>query len=173
MPICEEIRTDGSKAYRYATPDDSVLYNRLCALAESLEAYISSIHDLRFPDDVVLDPKAIGEIIVRVDKRRDYFLVFHDQTEMNEIKEAALYAYWILKFRPISVSNPKYNNINDTFALFMIFSMVKRKRRLVGKKDFPLSKDYVNKLSYAFAYWDLSKEALIVLAETLCETLTK
>lgn len=36
------------------------------------------------------------DIIVRVDKRKAYYFCFHGM-EINECKEVALYAYWILK----------------------------------------------------------------------------
>jgi len=46
------------------------------------------------------------DVIVRVDKRKAYYYCFHNM-EINECKEAALYAYWILKLRPFSITDKK------------------------------------------------------------------
>ena len=37
---------------------------------------------------------------------------------------------------------------------------------------FDISKEYTAKLSYALKFWDLDKEALILVVESLCEGMT-
>ena len=88
------------------------------------------------------------------------------------MKEAALIVYWLLKFRPFSVSvslpeiAQKYVDINERFALFLLLGAVKRAVDMKGA-EFSLKNDYIDLLGYAFRYWDLSKEAMMLVAETL------
>ena len=77
-----------------------------------------------------------------------------------------------MKFKPVRVVNiennetiEKYNHINEMFAAFLIFSTIREKTG----KNIKLSDEYVKELMYAFKYWDISKEALILIAETLSE----
>ena len=52
---------------------------------------------------VEFDFKLINEINIRVDKRVDYYIIFHDETHLSEVREAALIAFWILKFKPFLI----------------------------------------------------------------------
>jgi hypothetical protein len=66
------------------------------------------------------------DIIVRVDKRKAYYQCFHNM-EINECKKAALYAYWILKLRPFTITDAKYSKMTDAChvnELFVIFLLV-------------------------------------------------
>jgi len=63
-----------------------------------------------------------------VEKREGYFVVFHKGTQINEIKQAALVAYWIIKFKPFMIDSDepnrmhRYSRINEGFAFFYILS---------------------------------------------------
>lgn len=48
-----------------------------------------------------------NEVFIRIDKRRDYFIIFHDETYINEIREASLLAYWLIKFKPFNIVSDK------------------------------------------------------------------
>lgn len=123
-------------------------------------------------------------ILQRVEKRRQYFHYFHDDMEMNEVKQAALVAYWVLKFRPFSYcsdgrSDPrteselteKYKALNERFAFFYIISACLEGANLRGYQYKMPSSGMVNEVMYAFKYWDLSKEAIILIAEIIGESL--
>ncbi len=118
--------------------------------------------------------KLINEINIRVDKRADYYIIFHKETYLNEVREAALLAFWIIKFKPFLVASEDGNdynvNINCGFAAYIILGAVSEyiEREYEGKKQLKLSDEYLKKLQYALKYWDLSKEALMLIAETLC-----
>lgn len=126
-------------------------------------------------EDVSIQRTIVPRILLRVDKREGYFMVFHDQTRINEVKQAALTAYWILKFRPFMVSdkNPelasRHCRINEGFAFFYILSALKQYAAINHITPRPLSKNLVDEILYAFSYWDLSKEAVILISETIGE----
>ena len=105
MALIEYETVDGRKIHKYEQPSDEILYDKVSLLLDSLELYVNKHDDLNFENNIVVDAPAVAEIFVRVDKRKDYFIIFHDDTDMNEIKEAALMAYWILKFKPFSVKS--------------------------------------------------------------------
>ena len=113
------------------------------------------------------------DIIIRVDKRKSYYKYFHDMT-INEFKIAGLLAYWILKFKPITITDRHYcNNIehcdnNELFAFYIIWIALHE----AGKCDTPLSgtERFVKELRYSLRFRSFTIDSLIVLAETLNET---
>lgn len=123
---------------------------------------------------VEFDCKLINEINIRVDKRKDYYIIYHKETYLSEVREAALLAFWILKFKPFLISSDDGKdhslNINCGFAAYIILSAVSEYIYIEskGKKKFRVSDEYLDKLHYAVKYWDLSKESMMFIAETLC-----
>lgn len=127
------------------------------------------------PDDICIQRAIIPRILLRVDKRKDYFLRFHEQTHINEIKQAALIAYWVIKFKPFMVNtadlekSQKFRRINEGFAAYYMLSAYIQgaieSNSLVGEPSPQLLKE----LMYALTYWDLSKESIILIAETFGE----
>lgn len=94
---------------------------------------------------------------------------------MNEIKETALLVYWLLKFKPFRIKDSnvlmhkKYRHINEAFSLFLIYSVLKQESVCHENVVFHISKEYNDKMMYAFRHWDISKEALMLVLESLCE----
>lgn len=176
MAIIECVKEDGKKVHKYKSLNDDILYEKVALLLDSLEIYVSKQDDLKF-EDIVVDVPAVAELFVRLDKRKDYFIIFHDETEMNEVKEAALLAYWILKFKPFNIKSDdlvlcrKYSQINEAFAVFVLYSTIKEETKRIADMDFSISKEYNQKIMYAFKFWDISKEALMLIAESLCEAM--
>ena len=123
---------------------------------------------------VEFDFKLINELNIRVDKRKDYYIIFHKETYLSEVRESALLAFWILKFKPFLIESKDGRdnslNINCAFAQYILLSAVSEciHRESNGKEKFKVNDKYLDKLGYAFKYWDLSKEALMLIAETLC-----
>lgn len=175
MAIVEKIKENGDKVYQYEGLSEDVLYDKISELADILDKYVSKLKDIDL-EDLRLDEALVGEAYTRVDKRRDYFVVFHDDTQMNELKETALLVYWLLKFKPIRIVNNELQNvypyINENFAVFLIYSTVKEETTRNPDMIFTVSKGYTEKLSYALKYWDLDKEALMLVMESLCEGMT-
>ena len=176
MAIIEHQKEDGRKIHKYKQPDDEVLYEKVALLLDSLEIYVNKHGDLRL-ENIAVDAPALAEMFVRVDKRKDYFIIFHDDTEMNEIKESALMVYWLLKFKPFSIKSKdielcrKYSQINEAFAVFILYSTIKEETKRINGMNFSISKEYNQKIMYAFKFWDISKEALMLIAESLCEAM--
>ena len=117
------------------------------------------------------------DIIVRVDKRKAYYYCFHNM-EINECKEAALYAYWIIKLRPFSIIDKKYQGnpdactINESFAIYLIGLVLECTGRLKKTKNAKTS--YSDFLEYSFRFRNFSIDSFIVLVESIStETLEK
>ena len=174
MSIEQNKTEDGRISYRYVAPDEKTIYTHANQIATTLESYIQLQKDLKF-SDVRLDDVLLGQIVVRVDKRKDYFMIYHDDTKINEIKEAALLAYWFLKFKPIKIitvaKQEKYRYINEGFAIFLLYSVCYEEYDRLGMK-FCVTDEYSKKLLYAFKYWNLNKGALMMIAESLCSSIS-
>ncbi|MDR2735950.1 MAG: hypothetical protein LBB49_00110, partial [Gracilibacteraceae bacterium] len=74
---------------------------------------------------------------------------------MSERKRVALYAFWILKFKPFKITDVRFldddsENVNETFAIYLICAILfyanKLQKTAVEKSGF-----YQNML-YAFRY---------------------
>jgi hypothetical protein len=117
------------------------------------------------------------DIIVRVDKRKAYYHCFHNM-EINECKEAALYAYWIIKLRPFTITDKRYRNkfdaciINESFAIYLIGLFLECTGRI--KKTDNIKSSYCDFLEYSFRFRSFSIDSFVVLIESIStETLEK
>lgn len=128
-------------------------------------------------DDICIDEQAICAIINKVNQRKQYFIYFH-ALDMSDLKEVALYCFWYIKLHPISINYSKVsdtkidmlNTINEKFAVFFLISELRallKSKQLSEKPLEYLSADYIKELVYTFTYRDISKEALIMLVETM------
>jgi len=163
MPILPIDTSDGSTDYRYFPPQDNILeekknkwLNLLCSFLKSENIGI---------ENVDIEMKTFIEILVRIDKRREYFKIYHDGTTMNELKETALLAYWIMKFKPFYLKGEPL--INERFSLFIVYGVCKATYDAYGLL-FVVSSRYKKQLKYAFIYWELSKESIIMIIQSLC-----
>lgn len=172
MAVCCTKEKSGEKIV-YRPPDESVLIKKSNLLVAQFEKYGKAVGLL--PEEVLIQREILPRVIVRVDKREGYFTVFHEGTQINEIKQAALTAYWILQLRPFMVDTKdpermhEFARINEGFAAFYIFSACKQFAKKNGSKSKKASPRLKRELMYAFSYWDLSKEAIILIAETIGE----
>lgn len=129
------------------------------------------------PKNISIDEKTVMSIIAKVDQRKRYFEYFHN-IKMSEFKEVALIAFWYIKLRPISVCstdesvrNSKiFAAINEKLALYYIFSTYRKMLKKFALPTDPLDKlprAFINEILYSFEYRDISKEALILLVESM------
>jgi hypothetical protein len=125
-----------------------------------------------FPVDVQIEISVFDlvDIINRVDKRKAYYAYFHTM-EINECKEVALYAYWILKLKPFRITDKRYRdqpeicNLNEAFAIYLIGSILYYTTRLVPNAR---AKDsYYKLLEYSFRFRSFTIDSLIVLVESM------
>jgi hypothetical protein len=115
--------------------------------------------------DVLCRKNVIFDIIERVEKRRVYFHVFHDiiMSEQNEISH---YCFWILKLAPLVNKKNPDQHINARLAIFLFLNMLKKVGNARGR-PVSFNKKFVQNLMYAFVYRDLSKEAIMAIADAL------
>lgn len=169
--IREEYNKNGQKIHKYVHPDKQVQFESFMRLSEVFDRYLQS--QTISMENVCIDKRLVNEAFVRVDKRKDYFLIFHDETYINEIREAALLAYWIIKFKPFTINSNDVTdyrvNLNCGFAAFIILSVVNEYYKREKKAKLDLDKEYLHKFQYALKFWDLSKESMMFIAETLCQ----
>lgn len=124
------------------------------------------------PQDISIKRSYLPLILQRVHKRKKYFHYFHAGMKMNEVKRAALVAYWVLKFRPFSYCGDAQNEfpLNEGFAFFYILSVCQKCADIHGVDSRRPSDELVYEMMYAFKYWDLNKEAIILMAEIIAES---
>jgi hypothetical protein len=94
--------------------------------------------------------------------------VFHNVNGLNELKEASLYCFWILKLQPflwLTTDKPNYQ-LNARIALWIFTFFLHFYATQKGKK-INLSNDAIQNMYYSFRYRDWSKEALMDSAENL------
>jgi hypothetical protein len=132
-----------------------------------------------FPENVgyYISYVSLADIIIRVDKRKAYYLCFHDM-EINECKEVALYAYWIIKLRPFVITDTAYRRnldaccINESFAIYFIGLVLELTHRIKHTKN--IKESYSRFLEYSFRFRNFSIDSFIVLVESITtETLEK
>ncbi len=120
---------------------------------------------------IKINKKIVLEIINKVDQRKKYFKYFHD-IDMSDFKEVALISFWYIKLKPIFVESDDavYDTINEKLAFYFIIhtlTSLLRKNELPLDKVENLNKVYVKEVIYSFVYRDISKEALILLVESI------
>jgi hypothetical protein len=94
---------------------------------------------------------ALVNVVTKVDKRRYYYLVFHEGTQLSELRETALIAYWILKSKPFFYPPDKCAtdiHINEGFATFLVLEAAFELSRRHAHGKAIISKEYASRLIY-------------------------
>jgi hypothetical protein len=125
---------------------------------------ITTVLGLKNPGDLTADQTTIYEILKRIEQRRVYFHIYHPDIVMGELNEGALICFWILKLMPFHMNSMPNSLLNTKVAYCVFVNMVQYVAKKSGKKMNIKSKIMDNML-YAFQYRDLSKEAIMALAE--------
>ena len=120
----------------------------------------------------------ICEIYKRIDQRADYYLFFHsdpkNRMEMTQTKEIALMAYWLIKYKPLTLPVNKASTlfinknctINEYFAAYLIFSYALKTSPRKDIRSYFRQKN-LDVLIYSFMHRDISKEAMICFVDSL------
>ena len=139
-------------------------------MAKKFAGYLGNLNDLFGINAVEVSycEKTIYEVIELVWKRKIYFQVFHNVNGLNELKEASLYCFWILKLQPFLWLNTEKANyeLNAKIALRLFINGL-HFYSVKSKKTLNLSEYAIQNLYYSLRYRDWSKEALMDLAESL------
>ena len=157
------------------------LYNKFIGQVESI--YLVSL-SASYPNNPKIYPNKndIYTIVEQVWKRKVYFRVFHkDVHGMNELKEAALYCFWVLKLQPFHLTGctDSMNKLNAKIALRLLISgaltytknmnekslkeAIANKRTTRQNLTLSMSLAIANDLFYSFQFRDWSKESLMDL----------
>jgi len=133
-----------------------------------------------YPNDLKynVDVRAVVEIITRVDKRTAYYSFFHNGNKIHEMKRVGILVYWLLKFKPITITDDRVVNgnldvlekafvFNEEFTLSLIYSGLMNfgEMKTIPKKDSEIHKN----LLYAFKYRELSQDSIMTLVYSLCK----
>jgi hypothetical protein len=111
-------------------------------------------------------------IIRKVDQRKHYFKEFHN-IDMSELKEISLLCFWLTKFKPYRIENDSdslHDSINEKFCVYLIIYTIRNILRLNNLDESPInyfSEEYIYEITYSLKFRDISKEALILLVETI------
>lgn len=149
MTITKKTYKNGGEYYAHQYPEDDffkVDFDNLILIFKNFLENLSEIDDKAefFKNNVFINEGSLIEVFARVDKRKDYFLIFHDGTQISEIKRTALTIYWILKLKPFFINidfsleeNKKfederfmllYSKINERFSIYFLLSTIKKNR---------------------------------------------
>ena len=173
MPIGELLDDYGNKYIGYS-PISSIdswkkaneLYSAIC--------FIASMYGVR-KNELLFDWVVIGNIIERIEQRKVYYRIYHKNTELCEIRQVALLAYWIIRYRPFNclINGKICSNIklNENIAYHMIIgALVGLKTKNKPNYFVNFSQEYKRKIIHTFSEHDVSKELIILIAESLNET---
>jgi hypothetical protein len=137
-------------------------------LMEKIPLYLKnvvSVLGIKSSSEIIVNQEILYDLLTRVEKRRVYFHIYYDKKKMGERNEGALICFWILKLMPFkhaTIPNALLNTkIAYTFFINMLFYEAAKTKRRVNIKS-----DLLNNTLYAFQYRDLSKEAIMALAES-------
>ncbi|MDR1256161.1 MAG: hypothetical protein LBJ86_00245 [Spirochaetaceae bacterium] len=133
---------------------------------EKLNSYISGLNSKGEIPGLSIQGTTFYDILDRIEKRRVYFYIFYNGRDMGELNEGALLCFWILKLAPFTSSNSSFAFLNVRIALSIFFHTLFFVAGKNGKKV-NSTRQIVENLFYAFCYRDLSKEAIMALAESL------
>ena len=135
-------------------------------LSSKFKFYLQDFESAYGITDIVYADSVIVEICERIEKRRIYFHIFYNKCKMGEINEGSLMCFWILKLMPFSHRALPANELNAKIALHLFFRVLLYTARKNGKKV-NLTPSLYGDLYYSFRFRDLSKEAIMALAESM------
>lgn len=117
-----------------------------------------------------INERNLAEAIVRTFKRKEYYKYFHNIPNISELKQASLLSFWIMKLKPFTVLEERSIlrvSVNEKFALNIILSTIQYLLSKKQKEFIMPSKSLIQDTIYSFKYRDLSKEAIMMLADSL------
>jgi hypothetical protein len=148
----------------FTSLDKKTVQNMLIKMAN----YLHNIADIIKIDYITIDTSMdiMYEIIERIEKRRVYFHIYYNGCKMGELNEGALMCFWILKLNPFHLTGIANNILNAKIALCLLMNMLHYHTQK-EKIKLNITENIVNDIYYAFRFRDLSKEAIMILAESL------
>lgn len=125
------------------------------------------------PERIEVNVKALKEVVVRLDMRRLYFIIYHKGMAANEFKiNTGLTVFWILKLRPFWMRIKEEDSseqietatwINERICVYFVVSLMREYNKDFFSYGKDLVKAYTHELEYSFRYRDLSKESMFLM----------
>ena len=169
------------KDFVYNLPSDAWIIEYKRNMEDFIAICKDRVDDLK-DMDIEINYLMLFNVFVRIDERNDYFLYFHSKNvemHMSCEKEAALVAFWIVKYKPFRIKDIQqeqefYKNFRCTInemiaALLMVFYVCTKVPSLMDY--FTVEK--IETLVYDLTNRDISKEALIMYVESFIATPSK
>jgi hypothetical protein len=144
--------------------DDAVI----ASLLGKFNQYLGAFSVKTGISNIVISEETLFEIFERIEKRRVYFHIFYKGCKMGELNEGALMCFWIVKLCPFLCHSIPADILNAKIAIFLFNSMTSYIARKQGKQA-RITPKIVEDLYYSFRFRDISKEALMLLAESLVQ----
>jgi hypothetical protein len=151
-------------------PEDFPVFSHISqetakSMIEKLNYYLSHFPESNAAGEITANMNVLYEIAERIEKRRVYFHIFYS-VNMNELNEASLLCFWILKLHPFFSSNVQSDILNAKIAVYLIFTAASYSAN-AGGKHLNTADRLVENLYYSFRFRDLSKEAIMAIAESI------
>ena len=159
--------------------DSSALKVWLGKLKSYLQNVVTAVSGVSKTGDININRPILYEIFNRIEKRRVYFHIYHNEMKMGEVYEGALLCFWILKLMPFRTANISTSSFNTRIAYIIFVNMLHYVVKKTNKKNeeegltkrlrFNMQSKLMDDIMYAFQYRDLSKESIMALADShLC-----
>ena len=166
------------KHFKYTSPfpEDYFKFDKIIRM--SLSAFIEKINIPK--ESISMNNRLLIDIHTRIDQRKDYYQYFHSDKEyityMSQAKEVALLCYWIVKYKPLTMTNELMENfsithnctINEMFAYYIMKSFIScyYENRDVDYAKF-FNTNTKNVIIYNFMHRDMNKEFFILYITSL------
>jgi hypothetical protein len=138
------------------------------ALLNKIAEYLSDFSEKIGISGISAHETVMLQVFDRIEKRRVYFHVFYDGCNMGELNEGSLMCFWIVKLQPFYDSHNKIpsNDLNSKIALYLFNKILSFYAANMNKKN-GLTEKIMQDLYYSFRFRDISKESIMLLAESL------
>jgi hypothetical protein len=135
------------------------------SMIKKLKRYLSNFSTSHGLDDITTNMFIMCEIAERIEKRRVYFHIFYD-INMSELNEVSLLCFWILKLHPFFSESLQSDVLNTKITISLFFTALSYMATKNGKR-INIERRLLENLYYAFRFRDLSKEAIMAIAESI------
>jgi hypothetical protein len=135
------------------------------SMIKKLNRYLSNFPQSHGLHDLFANMAIMCEITERIEKRRVYFHIFYN-VNMSELNEVSLLCFWILKLHPFFSNTMQSDILNAKIAIYLFLTALSYMATENGKR-INTEKRLLENLYYAFRFRDLSKEAIMAIAESI------
>ena len=135
---------------------------------KAFELCVDILKELKLnPAEFYVDDVLLAEALIRTDQRVLHYLMYHKGMRMNEAKRLAVFAYWLLRFKPIHRQAGGSTDINEKLVTHLIFKSVDIYRTKKGLPMAKLSPKLKNDFLYTATYREISYDYMTMFIEGL------